>query len=276
MFSACHSTHRLPLVLLLVVLLVCPAARTVAQVDIGLSLEHRSYVIGEAFAARVRVRSELDVPLVFDDDYRNAEFFVELIRDRSSGLSQSDRQPISRQTVIMPDNEKLELVEITSLFNLTKPGGYSVRVGVRHDDYLYQSAAVGFNLVEGIEMLTKRRNLSGYRDIDLEYSLRYWHRSGGEQAFFVIRDTKNGSLYGTFRLGPIVRVNPPAMRFDKQGRAVVVHQSGRNRFTRSVLEVDPGGAMLVGQTHHLADGSPYPVRPRPRRHTGNPVQKEQE
>lgn len=276
--NAWHArfSGRLSRAILLPGVLIASAFSASAQVDVSLSLEHRSYVIGEAFAARVRVRNQLDVPLVFDDDYRNAEFFVELVRDRSGGISESDRQPISRQTVIMPDNEKLELVEVTSLFNLTKPGGYSLRIGVRHEDYVYLSAAVGFNLVEGIEMLTKRRSLSGYRDVDLEYSLRYWHRSGGEQAFFVIRNTRNGTLYGTFRLGPVVRVNPPAIRFDKEGRAVVVHQSGRNRFTRSVLEVDSGGAVLVGQTHHLEDGSPYPVRITPRRDGGAAPQKEQE
>lgn len=276
--NAWHArfARLLSLAILLPGVLIASAFTAGAQVEVSLSLEHRSYVIGEAFVARVRVSNQLEVPLVFDDDYRNAEFFVELVRDKSGGISESDRQPISRQTVIMPDNEKLELVEVTSLFNLTKPGGYGLRVGVRHEDYVYLSAAVGFNLVQGIEMLSRRRSLSGYRDVDLEYSLRYWHRSAGEQAFFVIKNTVDGSLYGTFRLGPVVRVNPPAIRFDKDGRAVVVHQSGRNRFTRSVLEVDSGGAVLVGQTHHLEDGSPYPVRPVPQRQAVSPVQKEQE
>lgn len=276
MCSVRHSIRRPRPLLLLVGVLMAFASTVCAQLSLDLTLEHRSYVIGEVFTARVRMRNELDVPLVFDDEYRNAELFVELVRDRSSGVSEADRQPITRQTVIMPGTDKLELVEITSLFNLMQPGGYRLRVGIRHEDYLYLSASVGFDLVQGIEMLSVRRGLSGYRDVDLEYSLRYWRRSGSEHAFFVIRNTRGGSLYGTFRLGPVVRVNPPAIRFDKDGRAVAVHQSGRNRFTRSVFEVDSSGAVLVGQTHHLEDGSPYPVRGAPPRVGSNPAQKGQE
>ncbi len=276
MCSVRHSTRLLPPLVLLLGILMSAASSACAQLELELTMEHRSYLLGEAFTARVRVRNELDVPLVLGDDYSNAELFIELIRDKSSGESESDRQPVSRQTVIMPGTDKLELVEITSLFSLTRPGGYRLRVGIRHEGYLYLSASTGFDLVQGIEMLTVRRGLSGYSEIDLEYSLRYWRRSGGEHAFLVISDKTNSTIYGTFRLGPVVRVNPPAIRFDKQGRAIVVHQSGRNRFTRSLFEADPGGAFLLGQTHHLEDGSPYPVRPVPRRGEANPTQKGQE
>jgi hypothetical protein len=230
------------------------------QIKVGLELEQRDFVVGEAFVARVNITSELDVPLVFGDDFMNGELFVELVRDQTAGLSTADRKPISREMVVMPGNTKVELVELTSLFNLTKPGGHRIRVGVRYEDYVYFSSALGFDLVQGIELLSARRSLAGYHDVNLEYSLRYWRRSAGEQAFFVIRDLADGSIYGTFRLGPIVRVNPPALKFDKDGRAIVVHQSGRNRFTRSVLDVDSNGARLVGQKHLLEDGRPYPIR----------------
>jgi hypothetical protein len=269
-----HSSRQVPIPLLLGVLLAS-AVTASAQLEISVVLEHNSFILGEAFTARVRVRNELDVPLVLDDDYPNAELFVELVREKSSGISESDRQPVRRQTVIMPGTDKLELVEITSLFNLARLGGYRLRVGVQHDGHVYRSAPTGFDLVEGIEMLTVRRGLRGYRDVDLTYSLRYWRRSGGEHAFFVIKDNASGAVYGTFRLGPVVRVNPPAIRFDKDGRAIVVHQSGRNRFTRSVIDVDSAGARMEGQTHHLEDGSPYPTVRVPPRETANPVQKGQ-
>ena len=97
-------------VLLLVGVLTASAITASAQVNVGLSLEHRSYIVGEAFTARVRVRNETNIPLVFGDEYRNAEFFVELLRDRAGSVSTADRQPISRQTVVMPENEKQELV----------------------------------------------------------------------------------------------------------------------------------------------------------------------
>jgi len=273
--NPCHA-RRLPAVSALLGLVMSLAAPAVAQIELGISLEHRAYMAGEAFTARVVVQNGLDIPLVFDDEYSNAELFVEMVRDKSAGAPESDRRTISRQTVIMPGNKTLELVEITSLFNLTRTGGHRLRAGVRYEGYLYLSQPVGFDLVQGIEMLSVRRGLSGYHEVMLEYSLRYWKRTGGEQAFFVIKDVNSGIVYGTFRLGPVVRVNPPAIRFDSQGRAVVVHQSGRNRFTRSVVEVDSGGAVLVAQTHHLEDGRQYPGSGVPLRDDRQSEQKRQE
>lgn len=253
------------------------ASAAVGQIELNLSLEHRAYLLGEPFAAKVRLQNELDVPLVFDDDYRNGELFVELLHSKSAGIPDASRQPVSRATVVMPGNSKIELVEITSLFNLVQAGGYSLRIGVKYEGDTYLSPPVGFDLVQGIEMQTVRRRLSGYRDIDLEYSLRYWKRMKGEQAFLVIRSSHDDSaIYGTFLLGPVVRVTPPAIKFDSQEKVIVVHQSGRNRFSRSVFEVDSGGASFIEQTHHLEDGRPYPGRPGTARKSVDREQKGQE
>jgi hypothetical protein len=242
-------------------ILVLMAVRPVcAQIQLAVSLEHPAYLTGEAFAARVRIENQLNVPMVFDDEYHNAELLVELIGTRSGMAPESERRGVSRDTVVMPAQKCLELVEITSLFQLREPGGYRLRAGIRYDGRLYLSQPVAFDLVRGVEILSLNRVLSGYNETDLHYSLRFWKRSGSEHAFFVVEDTESGVIYGTFFLGPIVRVNPPVIRFDEQGRAVVVHQSGRNRFTRSVIEVDRNGAELTAQTHHLADGSDYPIK----------------
>lgn len=250
--------HGMPVILAILVLM---AVRPVcAQVQLAVSLEHPAYVTGEAFAAKVRIENLLNVPMVFDKEYHNAELLIELIGTRSGVAPESERKVVSRDTVVMPAQKCVELVEITSLFQLREPGGYRVRAGIRYDGRLYLSHPVAFDLVRGVEILSVNRGLPGYLETDLHYSLRFWKRSGSEHAFFVVEDAESGIIYGTFFLGPIVRVNPPVIRFDEQGAAVVVHQSGRNRFTRSVIAVDPNGAELTAQTYHLADGSAYPMK----------------
>lgn len=232
-----------------------------AQIEIRVVLEHRAYLVGEPFAVRVQIENQLAVPMVFDSEYHNAELLVELVRTRSGSLPESERRPVVRDLVIMPGQKALELVEVTSLFSLRMTGGYKVRAAIRYEGRLYLSQPVELDLVRGVELVSARRTLSGYTGTDLVYSLRYWKRSGGEHAFFVIEDAESGVVYGTFFLGPIIRVNPPAIQFDERGRAIAVHQSGRNRFTRSTFEVDRNGANLTEQTHHLADGRLYPERP---------------
>ncbi len=251
---------------LLIAACVCtlfPGRLLLAQIQVGVSLDEHAYLTGEAFTVRVRVENRLAVPMVMDNDYHNAELLIELVRRRGGAAPETQRRPVSRDTVIMPEQMAVELVEITSLFDIRDLGGYQVRAAIRYAGQLYLSQPVAFDLVRGVEIHSARRGLPGYHDIELLYSLRYWRRGGGEQAFMVIEDAAKGSIYGTFVLGPLVRVTQPAIRFDGQGRAVSVHQSGRNRFTRSVFTVDPGGAAMTDRTHHLPDGQPYPGSVRP-------------
>ncbi len=207
--------------------------------------------------------------MVMDKDYHNTELIIEITRRSEGTAAEGQRRPISRDTVIMPEQQALELVEITSLFDLRGKGGYQARAIIRYDGNLYLSQPVAFDIVRGIEILSARRGLPGYNEIELIYSLRYWKRRQGEQAFMVIEDVERGSNYGTFVLGPLVRVIQPAIQFDAQGRAVAVHQSGRDRLTRSVFSVDPNGAAMIDRTHHLPDGRPYPGSiPLPPQETG--------
>ncbi|HAS82856.1 MAG TPA: hypothetical protein DCS43_09355 [Verrucomicrobia bacterium] len=252
------SVREIGVVLLVSVAFVTPAA---AQFRMGVSLEHSAYMRGEPFAARVVIENHLSVPLVFGDEYSNAELIVEVVRDRSTGPADTNRRPVRRDTVIMPGEKAIELVEITSLFELRETGGYQVRAVIRYEGELILSHAIGFDIVNGIEMASVRRTFPGYSDIDLDYSLRYFKRGKSEFAFVVIRDVATDAIFGTFQLGPAVRVNDPAMQVDREGRLIVVHQSGRARFTRSVLEVYRDGAKLTAQTHHLANGAAFPEGP---------------
>jgi len=258
MHRTAGSHHRrLLFILLLAVFAVKPL---LAQIQVGVILEHRAYLTGEPFTVRIQIENLLSVPMVLDREYHNAELLVELVRSRSGSVPEGERRPVSRDVVIMPGQKVTELVEITSLFPLRQSGGYKVRAAIRYEGRLHLSRPVEFDLVRGVEMLLVKRGLPGYHETELAYSLRYWKRAGGEHAFFVIEDADSGVIYGTFFLGPVVRVNPPAIRFDERGRAVAVHQSGKDRFTRSVFEVDRNGASLTEQTHHLADGQVYPSR----------------
>ena len=233
-----------------------------AQLQVRLELEHRSFMVGEPFMARVLVENQGSTPVVLGDAYHNAELFIELVPRGSGPLPEAQRRQVRRDRVIMMGERDTELVEVTSLFEGHAPGTYLLRALMRYEDRLYQSNAIAFDRVRGIEMQSVRRALPGYHDIVLLYSLRYTRRDAGEVAFLVIEDSATGDNYGTFTLGPSVRVNPPAISFDSQGRAVVVHQSGRNRFTRSVVSADRDGAAFVAQTHHLPDGKPYPGQER--------------
>lgn len=208
----------------------------------------------------VVVVNEAEAPFVFNKIYNNAEMQVSVTRTVSGAAPVFET--VEREFVIMPGDRSTNLVELTSIHDIRSPGSYRVQARVKYEDRAYTSQALAFDVVRGIEIASKVRALSGYPRMRLTYSLRYCSREGSEYAFLVIEDTERAVSYGTFLLGPIVRVGAPAMQFDDKGRIVVAHQSGRNRFTRSILSTGPDGAMFESQTHHLPSGAPYPRSPR--------------
>ncbi|MBT3193233.1 MAG: hypothetical protein HN341_11820 [Verrucomicrobia bacterium] len=238
-------------VILVVMLFALPGQ---AQVRIGLKVDHRIVMEGEPTVATIVIQNDSDAPLVFNEIYHNAELEVSIRRDR--GSREPTYEKLDRDFVIMPDDRTTELVELTSFGDIRDPGSYQIWAQVRHDGRIFASRPQGFDVVHGIEMDSRERQLRGYRNSRLTYSLRYCARDGAEYAFLVVRDVVRGVSYGTFQLGNLVRIGKPAMNFDDKGRLVVAHQSGRNRWTRSVIAVHRDGAAFEEQTHHLPDGSP--------------------
>ena len=238
-------------------LLLC-VSPAVGQIRVGIKMDHRVVMEGEPTVVTISVQNDSETPLVFNKVYHNAELQVSLRHGRSAG--EPVYKSLARDFVIMPDDRGDNLVELTSLKDMRLPGSYSVWAQVLYNGRVFASRPYGFDVVHGIELITVQRHLRGYESIRLTYSLRYFARDGAEYAFLVVKDSVRNILYGTFRLGALVRVGEPAMSFDAKGRLVVVHQSGRNRFTRSVIATDRNGARVEAQTHHLRNGTPTSTR----------------
>ena len=230
-----------------------------AQVRIGVELEYRTIMVNEPAVVTIVVQNDAEAPFVFNKVYNNAELLVSVVRTQTAVAPRFEL--LEREFVIMPGDRSTNLVELTSLTDMRVAGTYKVQARIRYDGHVYTSRAQAFDVVRGIELASRSRPLVGYRSPSLTYSLRYCSRDTSESAFLLIEDSARDVSYGTFMLGPIVRASPPAMNFDDKGRVVVAHQSGRDRFTRSVIKANRDGATFVSQTHHKPDGSPYPRTP---------------
>lgn len=229
------------------------APSAMGQVLVGLDLEHRTIMESEPAVIKVVVQNDAATPLVFNEIYNNAELRLSIHRVRGGG--EPIYKMLKRNFVIMPGDRNIELVEMTSCWDIKMPATYQVRAQVRHEGQVYTSRPQAFDVVHGIELKRINRPLEGAPGSMLTYSLRYCTREGMEFVFVVVTDDERDMSYGTFKLGPIVRASAPAMRFDNQGRLLVAHQSGRYRFTRSVIVAHEDGAVFAEQTHHNVDDS---------------------
>lgn len=226
------------------------------QVQVGISLPRRSYMVGETITARIAIQSQSAVPLVFGKDYHNAEMFLEVGAPRSGRNLAAERKRVQRDLVIMPGMSARDVIELTSLYEFLRPGNYRVLLVVRLDGVSYTSDAFAFDVERGIEMTSLRHMIQGYAEPAVLFSLRYTTRDGREDAFMVIKSAEGESLFGTFSLGPLLRIYNPMIRLRPDGTVAVIHQSGINRFTRSIFAVDRSGADFVEQRHFRPDGTP--------------------
>ncbi len=227
-----------------------------AQIRVAATLDQRSFVVGEPIMVTATIENQTSVPLVFGSQYHNADLFLEVSRTRSIGPAESNRRRVQRDTVLMPRSQMRELIEATTIYTYLQAGNYRLRVIVKHEGYTYSSQPFVFDVASGIEMQSLRHMLPYYDDIELRFSVRYANRSGREEAFFVIESPALRDWYGTYALGPVLRIYQPAIRVREDGRVVVVHQSGRSRFTRSTFRVDREGSQFVEQRHFRPDGTP--------------------
>ncbi len=236
-----------------------------AQVRIDVELENRAMLEFESVVATVTLHNDAETPIVIGATDFNAKLEIVLSRQNlTSEESEATRKrPIVRSLVILPGDTRKELVEVSTLFDLREPGGYRLSVEVVHEDIRYVAREQIFDVVSGIELASITHPMPGYRNTKLTYSLRYWARASSEHLFLVIRDETARMSYGTFDLGRVIRFVAPKMTYARDGVLTVVHQSGRERHTRSVFKVTGEGVQFAEQTQHLPSGKPYPTTDTP-------------
>lgn len=231
--------------------------RAKAQVSLSVKFENQAVIEFESILMTVKIINVGETPLVFSDYYRNAELGIRITRPEQS-LLRSENVEIVRDIVIMPGEEVSELIELSSIYPITETGSYKIAAQVKYNDKTFTSRLRILDVVRGIDILQKSKNLFNYEDIHLTYELRYWKRNDSEYLFMVVKDKDRHLSYGTFQLGRIVRYFKPEIHFGKKGFVTIIHQSGSKRYTRSVFKPKRNGISFTEQTHHLSNGALYP------------------
>ncbi len=256
-----RSPYRLPggLAMALLALLSGPVPM-VAQIRVNVEVEHESVLPNEPVSVIVTMVNDADTPLVFGEDNYNAQMILMLERGvrRTEERIADTTRPVKRHMIVMPGETHRELFELTSLFNMHEQRTYRVHVVIEHEDLRYRSRDRVFEVANGVELHSAVHPVPGYRDRRLTYSLRYWRRNQSEHLFLVVSDEANDIAYGSFDLGRLVRFRNPTLRYDRSGQIMVIHQSGRERFTRSLFAISGEGVDFVEQEHFLSDGTVYP------------------
>lgn len=247
-------------------LLGCLTPEARAGLILKLAMEYDSYVQFEKANAFVTIHNDDNSPFVLKPgrdgkiEGGDVDFVIERRGERAL-IPRIRGGSIVTHLSVTPDATKAVIVDVARWFDMSQSGTYLVRAQIKRDGVTYTSKTLSVVVVPGIELAKVTKQVPGYRDKLRHYSLRYWARNRGEYLFIRMDDPSNGENFGVFLLGRLLRVREPAMRVDRHGKVLVVHQSGPKRLTRSLLQASKNMLELIDQTYHLPDGSPYLKKP---------------
>lgn len=235
----------------LTALLVAAAATaaTAQSLQLNVSLEYDSFVLNEAVTLSVAVTPLGVAPFIVDDygDYKQNTLSV-ILRHETEGFIDPFRQdpPFG---AFMAQSGKPETLtcKLNDWFPLFRQGRYTVQVVAKRGSESVASPLVTFQIVKGLELSSTVRILPDQERQARRYTLLYWPRQQREELFLRIEDVSDGNAIALFRLGRVMRVEPPRIEFGADGRVTVVHQIARDRFVRTVLLSDADNLDVVEQ-----------------------------
>lgn len=239
--------------------LALAAATAGAGLQIDCRLAQSTVIQFEPVEAFVTIINATDVELRSDSDAKTGRvplrLEVERHPDGAAGLL--DQTPIVAALTLRPGERREFMVDVAQRHDIRAVGRYLVRAVVLWNGREYRTEATALEVVNGIELAQFSHTVPGYEDRTRLFSLRYWAREQGEHLFLRVDEPETGINYGVFYLGRLVRVFKPVIRPERDGRIVVLHQAGRDLFTRTTFRTTNENVIMTHQDYFDNNGEPY-------------------
>lgn len=217
-----------------------------AQYGLSLTSEYSTYLRFESVNVHVTLRNDGDHMLLLGGLRQSVLLQFEVLKN-GRDVPRTSKGLMVENMLIMPGQAKDIKVDLRPHFDFQSPGQYQLAAIIVVGDLKYTSAKSVIDVVPGLEIKGIDRPVPGNSSRIRTYSLRYWDRKNTERLFLCVSDKVEGMSYGVFDLGPLVRVNPPALTVDVSGNVLVRHQSGNGIFSYTTFRSSLNGVEFVRQ-----------------------------
>jgi len=194
-------------------------------------------VVGE------RIRGVIDVanpsPEKVSVGYSNSRdsLFVEVFRASDMHqLTRVSRHPfVAKFRVDSGEGQKLE-VFLGDHYGLRETSHYLAKPVLVHNGVRYEGMVRAFDVVDGVKVGGAMQMFANQPGLRREFTLVYWNRNHSEHLFLRANDLGSSDrLWETRDLGPILRIDRPAISILPTGEVVVLHRLNQDQFVRSEL-----------------------------------------
>jgi hypothetical protein len=250
---------RSVLILLLLLAAFCDAAH--AQIQVGLSIKRRYYVVYEPIIVTVTLTnlSGRDVPL---EDEEGTPWF-------GFQVSRADDQPIAPHNLdyklsplILPVGQTLKRsVNLNSLFPIDEFGLYRIRANIFFAPLkqYFVSNVVNLEISEGKPLWQKTVGVPDGQEGAGElrqYTLLSFRQGETNMLYVRVQDPERGTIYCTTPVGRIITSTPPEANLDVTNCLHVLHVVGPRAYVHSRISLN---GKFLGQDTYLAATNSRPA-----------------
>jgi hypothetical protein len=230
-----------------------------AQIRLELKLEHERFLQFEPVNAVATIENGTDKPVAIaggSEDAKARLWF--LVEKRPDTLVRRLREgAIAGQLRIDAAGKSEVMVCLSTWYDLMEEGGYAVTAMLDWGGETVSSRRIRFEVESGLGLGSVAKPAPSAPGESRVYSLRYMARERHERLFLRVDEPDRGLNYGSFELGPLIRVFKPRIQVDQAGTVAIEHQSGSDCFTRSVFKSQSDKVVFVDQKYYRSNGQPY-------------------
>lgn len=228
----------------------------VAQFSVQLTAPNEEVLQFEAMPVDLTIRNETGSAIKFGKYLPDANVKFEIRRSRDRFLKKRRDSLFVSGWSIASQKEGTRRVDMSRFFDVRPVGRYFVRTKIKWRGKEYRSQEAIIDVVNGMVLLTRDRELPESPAVVRTYSLRYWARGDTEMLFLCVYDAKEKRSYGVFELGRIVRVFKPRIEFDPLGNIRIMHLVARDVIAHTYFIATPTGVRFIDQALRNPKGEP--------------------
>jgi len=211
------------------------AVAETSEIKVDFKLSNSDFVSGERIRGVVDIANSSTEKVSVGYSNSKDRFFIEVYRagDLYPLERISDRPFVARFRVESSEGQKLETF-LGDHYALREPNRYLAKPVLVHGGVRFEGTVRAFDVVEGVKLVGAMQMFSNHPGLQREFAASYWSRGGTEHLFLKARDSGNSKRHWETRdLGPILRLEKPAISILPGGEVIVLHRLNADQFVRT-------------------------------------------
>lgn len=219
------------------------------QLELSFMPPHERQVLLEPVEVKLTIANKGGRDVVLQPNHLGCRIVQE-----PAGLLINQEKPLLKEALTIPARDSVKLkLNLLDHYELQHVGSYTLKIWAQSGERIFNTQRTFFDVLNGSEMASVLTSPPGSPDAVRHFSLISMTREGNDRIFLRIDRKGEGSTYGVFEIGTIIRVEQPLMKVDPVGRVHLLHLEQPRQYVYNIF--DPSGSHMERQVIYGPTGS---------------------